>query len=58
MTYTGTVARMPRRLVLALFAAQILHAQPSWWTTGPIRWVQTNLRETDAAMDEVTHDPA
>ena len=42
---------MPRRLIVLLFAAQMLHAQPSWWTSEPIRWVQTNLRETDAAMD-------
>ncbi len=42
---------MSRRLIVLLFAAQLLLAQPSWWTSEPIRWVQTNLRETDAAMD-------
>ena len=25
--------------------------QPGWWMTEPIRWLQTNLRETDAALD-------
>jgi hypothetical protein len=24
-----------------------------WWMTEPVRWVQTNLRETDAALDPV-----
>ena len=44
-------SRMSRRLVVLLFTALLLRAQPSWWTSEPIRWVQTNLRETDAAMD-------
>lgn len=26
-------------------------AQQGWWMTEPIRWVQTNLRQTDAALD-------
>lgn len=26
-------------------------AQQGWWMREPIRWVQTNLRETDAALD-------
>jgi hypothetical protein len=26
-------------------------APPDWWMREPIRWVQTNLRETDAALD-------
>ena len=25
--------------------------QQGWWMREPIRWVQTNLRETDAALD-------
>jgi hypothetical protein len=29
----------------------LLQAQPGWWMTEPIRLVQTNLRETDAATD-------
>jgi uncharacterized lipoprotein YddW (UPF0748 family) len=29
-------------------------AEPGWWMKEPIRWVQTNLRETDAAAD-VSH---
>ncbi len=28
----------------------IYGAEPGWWMTEPIRWVQTNLRETDAAL--------
>ena len=34
-----------------LFAAMTLQAQQGWWMTEPIRLVQTNLRETDAAVD-------
>ena len=40
-----------RLLAILLFAANLLPAQPGWWSTEPIRWVQTNLREVDAAMD-------
>ena len=29
-------------------------AEPGWWMREPIRWVQTNLRETDAALDPRT----
>jgi hypothetical protein len=37
---------------LALFAdSKPQDAQPGWWMTEPIRWLQTNLRETDAALD-------
>src|SRR3954454_5380486 len=25
--------------------------QEGWWMKEPVRWVQTNLRETDAALD-------
>src|SRR6202161_2246080 len=25
--------------------------EPGWWMTEPIRWLQTNLRETDAALN-------
>ena len=30
-------------------------AAQGWWMTEPVRWVQTNLRETDAALDPVRH---
>jgi hypothetical protein len=26
-------------------------AEKGWWMTGPIRWVQTNLRQVDASLD-------
>jgi len=26
-------------------------AEPGWWMREPIRWIQTNLRETDAALE-------
>ena len=38
------------------FAAAVLApcaARDGWWMREPIRWVQTNLRETDAALDPV-----
>jgi Hypothetical glycosyl hydrolase 6 len=35
----------------ALFAGQDApSAEPGWWMVEPIRWLQTNLRETDAAL--------
>src|SRR5262249_16321873 len=38
--------------VLILWAgSRLLSAQQDWWMREPIRWVQTNLRETDAALD-------
>ncbi|MBP1602443.1 MAG: Beta-galactosidase, partial [Acidobacteria bacterium] len=30
-------------------------AGQGWWMTEPVRWVQTNLRETDAALDPGRH---
>jgi len=39
------------KLVCLFLAAMLLHAQQGWWMTEPIRLVQTNLRETDAAVD-------
>jgi hypothetical protein len=36
----------------ALFAEpDIPDGQPGWWMTEPIRWLQTNLRETNAALN-------
>ena len=37
-------------VILALLAASA-SAQEGWWTNEPIRWVQTNLRQTDAELD-------
>jgi hypothetical protein len=39
------------KLALLFIAATLLEAQQGWWMTEPIRLVQTNLRETDAAVD-------
>jgi hypothetical protein len=36
---------------IALLSGQTSQgAGPGWWMTEPIRWLQTNLRETDAAL--------
>jgi hypothetical protein len=56
--------RLERRGFLQLVAAGLMGAAPvdalrptgaakmrGWWMTEPIRWVQTNLRETDTALD-------
>jgi hypothetical protein len=42
-----------RRLagVAALALAGSAAAQQGWWMTEPIRWVQVNLRQTDAGLD-------
>jgi len=39
------------KLACLFLAAMALPAQPGWWMTEPIRLLQTNLRETDAAAD-------
>ena len=37
--------------MFALFLPLLMRsAETGWWMTEPIRWVQTNLRETDAAL--------
>ncbi len=36
--------------VLCMSLACLLTAEQGWWMRQPIRWVQTNLRENDAAM--------
>src|ERR1700757_1538093 len=38
-------------IFLCLFLMPVLAGEPGWWMKQPIRWVQTNLRENDAAMD-------
>src|SRR5450755_1962732 len=44
---------MKRHFVLFIYMCSLtlLPAQEAWWMKQPIRWVQTNLRENDAAMD-------
>jgi hypothetical protein len=37
--------------LLCVFLAPVVSADPGWWMKEPIRWVQTNLRENDAALD-------
>ncbi len=36
---------------LLFLLALPLAAQSGWWTSQPVRWLQTNLREPDAAVD-------
>jgi len=52
-TVTAVAATAPSSPAAgAFFAAQAAHeAEPGWWMTEPIRWLQTNLRETDAALN-------
>ena len=41
-----------RKFSVAMLAlAATLGAQDGWWMREPIRWVQTNLRQTDASLD-------
>jgi hypothetical protein len=42
---------MKRFCVGLLVSSGLLYPQQGWWMTEPIRWVQTNLRQTDAALD-------
>src|SRR5258707_6148503 len=39
-------------LILSL-AVNSAAAEEGWWMKEPIRWVQTNLRQTDAGLDAV-----
>ena len=39
------------RVVGLLVLVLPLAAQQGWWMREPLRWVQTNLRETDATLD-------
>ncbi len=41
----------PAAIALLFAFSGICHAQPGWWMREPIRWVQTNLRQSDAALD-------
>jgi Hypothetical glycosyl hydrolase 6 len=47
VTAASMQCAIPVRAVQAAAAANA----PGWWMTEPIRWVQTNLRETDTALD-------
>src|SRR5215475_11074766 len=40
-----------RSLVVWSLLAMTASAQEGWWMKEPIRWVQTNLRQTDAGLD-------
>jgi hypothetical protein len=42
---------MKQLVLVACVMAVPLLAQQGWWMREPIRWVQTNLRETDAGLD-------
>jgi hypothetical protein len=44
------LARYPVML-LAMLTAVGAELQHRWWMEEPIRWIQTNLRETDAGLD-------
>ncbi len=44
---------MLKFIILLLALALTCGAGQGWWMTEPIRWVQTNLRETDAGLDPV-----
>jgi hypothetical protein len=44
------VALMNTLLFIAL-TASVAAGEEGWWMREPVRWVQTNLRETDAALD-------
>lgn len=37
--------------VLLCSGSEVARSEQGWWMQEPIRWVQTNLRETDAALD-------
>src|ERR1017187_4345262 len=40
-----------KSLFIPILLAATAAAQEGWWMKEPIRWVQTNLRQTDAGLD-------
>lgn len=38
---------------MAILLTTAAQGQQGWWMTEPIRWVQTNLRQTDANLDAI-----
>ena len=42
-----------RTLLIVIAMMNSAAAQEGWWMKEPIRWVQTNLRQTDAGLDPV-----
>ncbi len=45
------LSNFSKAAVLSLMCACTAAAAQGWWMREPIRWVQTNLRETDAALE-------
>lgn len=45
------ISAVKRLLLIACFLPMIVGQRAGWWMTDPLRWVQTNLRETDSATD-------
>src|SRR2546428_3115298 len=43
--------RLPSLILGLASCGAALYGQEGWWMKEPIRWVQTNLRETDAALN-------
>src|SRR3954447_23436857 len=42
---------MKRLLIAVVLVTTCAVAEDGWWMKEPIRWVQTNLRQTDAGLD-------
>ena len=42
---------MKKWLIAGCLSLSLLSGEQGWWMREPIRWVQTNLRETDASLD-------
>src|SRR5215471_572028 len=42
---------MTRHVLLTIVLAAAAFAEEGWWMREPIRWVQTNLRQTDTGLD-------
>ncbi len=42
---------MLRLFIATLLCSTVSAADPGWWMREPLRWIQTNIRETDAALD-------
>src|SRR4051794_35715228 len=48
MSYRPVVKRL---VLLSVAVSTLSFSQEGWWMKEPVRWVQTNLRQTDATLN-------
>src|SRR5579862_7031772 len=51
MSFKFTAGKFAAALLVLACSVGAAPAEQGWWMTEPIRWIQTNLPETDAALN-------